>query len=624
MTKPQKLAIANGETLQGKYPEGIAWDSLNTPYLRTFTAATLLSEGLARNSKGTAIDFMGKKITYGELDTFVRQAATGLQKMGVKKGTKIGLYMPNTPYYPIMFMAALSIGATIVNFSPLYSEEELATQIKDSDTEIMVTMDLKDFFGKCESLREKGILQNIIKCDLDKMLPPLKATLYKLFKASDIAHPKNDYNHIAFSDLIDNGINYRKPKFGADDIAVLQYTGGTTGTPKGTMLTHFNLVANAHQIAQFFAANEHTPKDAMTIGQSTERVLATIPYFHVYGMMTAMLAPLQSGNEILMLPNPRDIPATLKAIHSNKPTIAPLVPRLIQAIDESPKTAWQAFKADKKNGFLKRTFNALTNYPLLRPFDLSSIKGVISGGAALPTATAESFEKMVGRTNIILQAYGLSETSPFAASNPGHGANKSASVGLPCPGTEIKIADPNDPDKIMNIGEMGEICIRGPQVFKGYYGKPEESAQVLTKDGWFLTGDLGHLDDDMYVHITDRKKRMIIVNGENVYPNQIENKVTKHPSIAECVVIGLPDESAGEAAKIFIRFKNNAAQPSEQELRSFLKDSLSRSEMPKYFEFVEEELPKTSVGKPDWKTLQDTERAKLTTKPTTQRTPLVP
>jgi long-chain acyl-CoA synthetase len=611
MGKNQKFAIANAVTMSGKYPAGMDWNSFYENGPVNSKVDQLLESGLKHNPDGTAIDFLGRKISYRELDSMVKKAAAGLQKSGVCKGDKVGLFMPNTPYYPVMFMALLSIGATVVNYSPMYSEAELAAQIEDSDTDIMVTLNLKDFFGKCEALHEKGNLKKIVKCNLEKMLPKTKARLFRLFKSSEIAKPENPESYIDFSELVNNDGSFTKPDFDPDHVAVLQYTGGTTGTPKGAMLTHFNLAANAHQISLFFSKNEQTPEDAITIQPGKEKFLATLPYFHVYGMMTAMLSPLHSGSEIIMLPNPRDINTTLKTIDTKKPTLTPLVPRLVQALDESPKNAWQAFKADRKSGFLRRCFNAFAKYPVLRSFNLGSIKGVVSGGAALPPATLQSFENMVGRENIILQGYGLSETSPFAASNPGHGKNKPCSVGLPCPGTEIKIVDPNDPETLRPIGEMGEICIRGPQVFKGYYGKPEETAQTLTEGGWFHTGDLGHLDEDMYIHITDRKKRMIIVNGENVYPNQIENCVTRHPSIAECVVIGLPDERSGEAAKIFVRFRDAAACKSEAEFREFLEANLSRAEVPKYCEFVEEELPKTSVGKPDWKTLQDSERAKL-------------
>ena len=607
-----KLAIANASTMKEKYPEGLSWNSLDQAELRKHSVSDLLFFGLQQNPDATAIDFMDRKISYRELDNLVRKAAKGLQDQGVKKGDKVGLFMPNTPYYPIMFMAAASIGAIVVNFSPLYNEDELAAQIKDSDTDLMVTLNLKDFFDKCEALHEKRILKNIVRCDLENMLPGLKSTLFKLFKSSDIAKPNNPNSHIVFEELINGGTNFVKPDFHPDDIAVLQYTGGTTGVPKGAMLTHYNLVANTHQVAEFFAETPHTSETSVTLRPRQEKFLTTIPLFHAYGLTTAMLSPLLTGNEMIILPNPRDINQTLKTIDKKKPTLVPLVPRLIQALDESPKNAWQAFKANKNDSPLKRLFFAATQYPLLRDFNLNSIRGVISGGAALPPTTLKSFETMMGRENIVLQGYGLSETSPFAASNPGYGANKAGSVGLPCPNTEIKITHPDDPDKIMPIGVMGEICIRGPQVFKGYYGKPgAETTDVLTKDGWFRTGDLGHLDNDMYIHITDRKKRMIIVNGENVYPNQIESAVTKHTSVAECVVIGLPDSRAGEVAKIFIRYKADKPQPSEAELREFLAPDLSRAEMPKYFEFIDEELPKTSVGKPDWKTLQDQERAAL-------------
>ena len=620
MTEQVKRAIATGETLKDKYPVGVQWKLSNINALQHKNVADLLTEGLRRNPSGTAISFMGKKITYSALNDLVNQAAKGLQEMGVEKGTKVGLHMPNTPYYPIMFMAALRMGATVVNFSPLYNEDELAARIKDSDTEVMVTLNLNEFIDKSVSLKKQGVLKQIIKCDLQDMLPSVKKTAFSLLKSSTVR--SDDGNSLNFNDLIQNDGKLETATVSPEDIAVLQYTSGSTGVPKGAMLTHFNLAANTSQVCGFFGENNMKPPGATNIGYASEKILATIPYFHVYGMMTAMINPLQMGNEIIIIPNPRDIPGTLSTIDKEKPSITPLVPTLIRAFDEHPKTAWQAFKTDKKNGFLKRVFNAVTKYPLFRSFDLTSIKGVVSGGAALPPATAESFEKMVGTKGVIKQGYGLSETSPVASSNPGYGRNDPSTVGLPYPGTEIKIADPNDPDKIMAIGEMGEICIRGPQVFKGYYNKPNETAEVLTEDGWFRTGDLGHLDEDMYLHITDRKKRMIIVNGENVFPNKIESKICKHPAIAECVVIGLPDKRSGEASKVLIRYKNDVPRPSEVELQQFLQKELTKAEMPKYIEISEEEFPNKN-GKTDWKALQDAERAKLldeakSTQPDTQ------
>ncbi|MEC7028022.1 MAG: AMP-binding protein, partial [Pseudomonadota bacterium] len=339
MTEQVKRAIATGETLKDKYPVGVQWELSNIKALQHKNVADLLTEGLRRNPSGTAISFMGNKISYSELNDLVNHAAKGLQEMGVEKGTKVGLHMPNTPYYPIMFMAALRIGATVVNFSPLYNEDELAAQIKDSDTEVMVTLNLNDFIDKSVSLKKQGVLKSIVKCDLQDMLPSIKKTAFNLLKSSEV---RGDTEHsVNFNDIIQNDGNVETAKVSPDDIAVLQYTSGSTGVPKGAMLTHFNLAANTTQVCGFFGENNMKPPGATNIGYASEKILATIPYFHVYGMMTAMINPLQMGNEIIIIPNPRDIPGTLATIDKEKPSITPLVPTLIRAFDEHPKTAWQ-------------------------------------------------------------------------------------------------------------------------------------------------------------------------------------------------------------------------------------------------------------------------------------------
>jgi len=355
--------------------------------------------------------------------------------------------------------------------------------------------------------------------------------------------------------------------------------------PKGAMLTHFNLVANCHQIEAFFGASPEKPSAPGLLRPGKERYLAAIPYFHVFGMMTAMLSSLKLGGHHILMPNPRDLKQVLQAIDKKKPTMFPAVPRLLQALSEHPDAGKYKF---------------------------SSLLAVISGGAALPPAVKKSFEDATGQKDVIKQGYGLTETSPAVTSNPAYGANKPDSVGMAYPRTEIKIAHPDNPDQVMKIGEIGEILIRGPQVMKGYYNKPEETAAVITKDGWLMTGDLGYLDNDMYLHIVDRKKRMIIVNGYKVYPNQVEKAISEHPDVAECVVIGINDDRSGEAGKAFIRFKQGHNPVSEADLRAFLDGKINRIEMPKTMEFVTEELPKTAVGKPDWKKLQDQERAKTT------------
>ncbi len=612
--KEKKPALANGESLPAHYPEGIQWD-IGIPHV---DLVRVIDESIVKFGSRPCVDFLGKKFTYTEIGNLISRAAAGLQDMGVGKGTKVGLYMPNTTFYPVMFFAALRVGATVVNYSPLYTTEELAAQIKDSGTEIMVTIDKHDFFDKAETLQKSGALKHIIKCQMGDALPYMKAKAYRIKETYDKAKAdkpdmtnwqmgnlmmrkackwpcsnqetqeirplKDDKPAIVdFRDIIDNNGYFHSVAIDPDEVAVLQYTGGTTGIPKGAMLTHFNLVANLFQTAEFYGESPNKPKDSSYVRNGKERTLAAIPYFHVFGMTVAMLTAMKTGTEIIILPNPRDMEMTIDAINKKKPTFFPSVPKQQQGI------------AENKNA---------------KKADLSSLKAVISGGAALPSGVHKDFEDAVGTEGVVKQGYGMTESSPVISCNPPHGKNKPESVGMPYPKTTVKIADPDNPEKIMKIGELGEICVQGPQVMKGYYNQPEATGEMI-KNGWLHTGDLGYLDDDMYLHIVDRKKRLVIINGFNVYPAQVENAIANHPDIAECVVVSVPDDRSGESAKAFIRFKAGVTNPPDiAELKKFLEPHINRMETPKHFEFVEEELPKTAVGKPDWKTLQDEERRK--------------
>lgn len=576
----KKTAFADGKTLKEVYPLGTRWN-LDIP--RT-DLVQLVDEAIHRYKHLPCIDSLGKKYDYEEFGNLVQRAAAGLQEMGVKKGDKIGLYMPNTPYYPILFFAALKAGAVVVNFCPMHTLSELRDQALDSETRILVTLDLKDSFSKSIELQKEGILDCVIVCKMEEVLPFLKSHAYRIFRSSEIARPEetpmgSPGKLIGFKELIHNKKPLIPVTIHPDDVAVLQYTGGTTGTPKGAMLTHYNLVANIYQIEEYFGYSANKPTCEALMKPGKERILATIPYFHIFGMTVAMLSGLRMGGEIIILPDPRNTKETLKTIQEKKPTLFPAVPRLLQAICENPKMA---------------------------NFDLSSFDKVISGGAALPGNFKHAFEAATGKNGIIKQGYGLTETSPVAAANPPFGINRSESVGLPLPQTRIQIVDPDDLDRVLEIGQVGEICISGPQVMQGYYNRKEETAQIL-RNGWFYTGDLGYLDEDYYLHIVDRKKRLILVNGLNVYPTQIEHAISKHPMVQECMVISVVDHRSGEAAKAFVRLKPEQ-HLSAQQLKDFLSEHLSRIEIPKHIEFVTQELLKTAVGKPDWRTMQEREK----------------
>ena len=584
LTEP--LALANRDSLKGAYPVGIQWD-VDIPKTDLMS---LMQVSFTRYKDHACIDFLGKKYTYQEVDELIHKAAAGLQAQGVKKGDKIGLYMPNSPYYPILFFATLKVGAVAVNFCPMHTVSELRHQALDSGTRLLVTMDLKDMYQNALTLQKEGTLDQLIVCRMDKVLPFLKAQAYRLLKASTIAWIEEDDKRpqghkpaavLMFKELVNHTRPCQPVAVFPEDLAVLQYTGGTTGTPKGAMLTHANLVANAIQVEEYFKASADRPETASLLKTGCERVLATIPYFHVFGMTVTMITGLRIGGELIILPNPRDMKETMKVIREKRPTMFPAVPRLLQAISENPKAGSN---------------------------ELACLETVISGGAALPPNLKETFEMASGKSGLLKQGYGLTETSPVVTSNPPYGLNKSDSVGLPLPRTQIRISDPENPERILHIGEIGEICIAGPQVMKGYYNRPEETAEVL-HDGWLRTGDLGYLDADYYLHIVDRMKRLILVNGFNVYPSQIEHAIAQHPAVVESLVISVPDPRSGEAAKAFIRLKPEfLGQVTAKDLRLFLKDHLSRIELPKHFEFVTEEILKTSVGKPDWRRMQEQDR----------------
>jgi acyl-CoA dehydrogenase len=583
----KKTAFADGKTLKTIYPLGARWN-LDIPHINL---VQMIEEAVTQYQDLPCIDSLGKKYNYEEFGALVSKAAAGLQAIGVQKGDKIGLYMANTPYYPILFFAALKAGAVVVNFCPMHTLNELREQAIDSETKIMVTLDLKDSFDKSMRLQKEGLLERVIACKMEEVLPFFKSHAYRLFRGSQIARPEESGNLVPadssaqkliwFRELITSKKAFTPVLIEPDELAVLQYTGGTTGTPKGAMLTHYNLVSNVYQIEAYFGVSADKPHCEALLRPGKERVLATIPYFHIFGMTVAMLSSLKMGSEILILPDPRNTLEILKTIQEKRPTLFPAVPRLLQAICESPKMA---------------------------NFDLNGFEKVISGGAALPDNFKQSFEQATGKKGLIKQGYGLTETSPVAAANPPYGVNKSESVGLPLPQTRIQIVDAEDSARVLTLGEVGEICVSGPQVMKGYYNREEETSQVL-QNGWFLTGDLGYLDEDYYLHIVDRKKRLILVNGLNVYPTQIEHAISRHPAVIECMVISVADVRSGEAAKAFIRLKPGY-HLSAQQIRDFLSEYLSRIELPKYVEFVTHELPKTAVGKPDWRSMQEREKLK--------------
>jgi long-chain acyl-CoA synthetase len=537
-----------------RYPRGVDW---RMP-LNVAPLYSLLDDTIARHGTLPCTNFLGKTLTYTELGRLVDRAAAGLQRHGVKKGTKVGLFLPNSPAFIVYFFAVLKAGGTVVNYNPLYTVSELAGQVKDSDTELMVTLDLKVLFDKVDALLQSQVLPRALVCPFPPLLPPAKAALFRLFKSKDLARPQASPARdriILEGDLLDGA--GRLAPVAVDplsDVAVLQYTGGTTGTPKGAMLTHANIYVNVQQVASW----------APDLLNGEERVLGVLPFFHVFALTVVMNFGIAKGAEIIIMPR-FSLDDALRLIDRTKPTVMPGVPTL---------------------------FNALMNHSKIKSFDLSSLKFCLSGGAALPVEVKQKFEAVTGCK--VVEGYGLSETSPVVTCNPLEGPVKPGSIGLPLPGTIISLRDLADPTKEVPIGEKGEICIKGPQVMLGYYKRPQETAEQTVGD-FLRTGDVARMDADGFFFIEDRIKDLIISSGFNVYPRRIEEAIYEHASVAEVTVIGIKDQKRGEAPKAFIKLKPGMTA-SEHDILEHLKPRISKIEMPAVIEF-RDELPKTMIGK---------------------------
>ena len=542
---------ANRPWLKG-YPPDVPWDSVFTPGL----VGTLLDDAVAASGARPCTNFMGRRLSYAEIGALSDRAAKGLRALGVGEGVKVGLLLPNSPTFIIFYFGVLKAGGTVVNFNPLYSLEEIEFQIGDSDTKIMVTLDLKVTFDKVEAMLERGALEKAVVADFAPLLPPLKSMGFKLARRTALAKvgaSRMKRRIVRARDLLNNDGRYDRPVITPDAVAVLQYTGGTTGTPKGAMLTHANISINVAQVRLW--RNQPTKKD--------DRILGVLPLFHVFAMTTVMNFGVGSGMEMILLPK-FELIETLKLIGKLRPTMMPGVPTL---------------------------FNAMLRHPTIKAFDLSSLEFCISGGAALPIEVRRGFEAIAGCN--VVEGYGLSETSPVATCNP-LDSPRDGSIGLPLPATEIAIRSLEDPAKEMARGEPGEICIAGPQVMTGYWKNPAETESTFV-GRFFRTGDVGYMDEDGYIFIVDRIKDMINAAGFKVYPRRIEDALYEHAAVAEVCVVGIPDDYRGEAPKAYVRLKEGKVATAE-ELMAFLRPKLSKLELPAAIEF-RDELPKTMIGK---------------------------
>jgi long-chain acyl-CoA synthetase len=541
--------------------------------VRGHTVHDIWTNASQRFSQRPAIDFMGRRWTYGDADALIDKAAAGLQALGVTKGDRVGLCLPNTPYSVFFFFAILKIGGIVVNYNPLYVARELDHLIRDSGTTVMITIDIAEIFNKLNSVAKSAGVRRMIVCSLGHALPPVKAMLYNVMRWNHRVRklPKDGFS-IWFDALMSSGGALTPAVVDpSNDIAVLQYTGGTTGTPKGAMLTHGNVAANCNQI-DAMASSLQPP---LTPGG--ERMLAVLPLFHVFAMTCCMNYGFMIGAEVILLPR-FTLRQCLETLARYKVTIFPAVPTIYSAI---------AKEATKTRS------------------DLSSIRLCISGGAPLPAEIRQSFESVTGCS--LVEGYGLTEASPVVACNPFDSKGHDGAVGLPMRGTIIELRDPATGNRITGIGEKGEILVRGPQVMRGYWNKPAETAAVFD-DGALCTGDIGYLDADGYLFVVDRIKDVILCGGFNVYPRVIEDALYQHPAVAEAIVIGIPDEYRGQAPKAFVVLRSGMTATPEA-LSTFLEEYISKIERPKVIE-IRTDLPKTFVGKLSRKELIEEEAEK--------------
>lgn len=543
------------------YNHPCAWDQ----QFPALSLPDMLFGSAERKGDAPLLDFMGRKYSYAETAQGARRVAKGLQAMGIAKGDRIGLFLPNVPHYVAAYYGAMAAGATVVNFSPLYTVDELAHQVADSGTTILFTLSAAALLPTAIKVLNQSGLERLIVGSVAGALPSSKALFYRLFKGKETAKRPDDPRITSFSALIDNDGDYTPVPIDAmRDIALFQYTGGTTGTPKGAMLSHQNLSANARQV------NAIDPRK----DDNDDRILGVLPFFHVFANTCVLNRTVLNGGQIVMLPRFEAV-AALKAISRTKVTALPGVPTMYQALLDSPQIAHT---------------------------DFASLRACISGGAPLAGEVKARFEAMTGAK--VVEGYGLTESSGVVSTNPYEGLNKTGTIGQPLPGTTVRLVDKEDPTKQVAPGEPGEIIFAGPQVMCGYWNRPDADEEVFIGE-YLRTGDVGVIDADGYIRIVDRIKDMIAVGGFKVFPSQIEEVLYRHPAVKEALVIGIPDPYRGESPKAFVALQEGA-ETDGPALMAWLNPQLGKHERVAAVD-IRESLPKTLIGKLDRKELRKTE-----------------
>jgi long-chain acyl-CoA synthetase len=540
-----------------QYPAGVPSEVAVDVYS---SLVALLDESFRKFASLPAYKFMGKRFTFAQIDTLSRAFASHLQACGLQKGDRVAVMMPNVPQYPVAVAGILRAGMVVVNVNPLYTPRELEHQLKDSGAKGIVI--LENFAATLQKVQDHVPVQHVVLASLGDMLGWLKGKVvnHVVRKVKKMVPTYHLPEAVRFSDAVSQGrsLPYQPAAVTPDDVAVLQYTGGTTGVSKGAVLLHRNLVANVLQSEAWYQpALSKIPKGEQLV------TICALPLYHIFGFNTNMMLGLRMGGLGILIPNPRDLPAMFKELAGERIHSFPAVNTL---------------------------FHAMAHHADFNKVDWRHLKISVGGGMAVQQATAKLWLDKTGCP--ICEGYGLSETSPVAACNPVDATTYSGTIGLPVPNTDMTLLD--DAGEAVALGAAGEIAIKGPQVMAGYWQRPDETARVMTPDGYFRTGDVGVMDERGYFKIVDRKKDMILVSGFNVYPNEVEDVLTQMPGIMECAAVGVPDDKAGEAVKVVIVKKDPGL--TEADVRHWCEANLTGYKRPKVVEF-REELPKTPVGK---------------------------